>query len=228
MRRLFSGLIGLVLAAAATATWADDDYYKNPVYEVTITNITKASQFTPILAATHRASIRYFTLGEAPSEGLALMAEDGDVSVLANELTSTGKVLDAANSADVLGTPPLLFAGQTVKLKLTADRRRNVRFSMAAMILPTNDSFVALNGVSLPRRGSRTYYALGYDAGSEPNDEWCANIPGPRCGGQGASPEAGGEGFVHVANGMHGIGDLAPEVYDWRNPIARVTIRRLY
>lgn len=221
MKKLFLGFVLSICAAGVHA-----DYYRSQVYEVTITNLTKASQFTPILAATHRASISYFQLGEPASDGLALMAEDGDVSLLAEELTATGKVLDTANSADVLESPPLLFAGQSVTLKVTTDGR-HARLSFAAMILPTNDSFVALNSVRLPRWGSRVYTALGYDAGSEPNDEWCANIPGPRCGGQGASVEAGGEGFVHVANGMHGIGDLPAETYDWRNPVARVVVRRV-
>ena len=203
------------------------DNYKKPVYEVTITNITKASQFTPILAATHSPAIAYFELGQPSSPGLALLAEDGNPAELASELVATGKVIDSANSADVLGSPPLLFAGQSVTLKLEGHRNRS-RLSFAAMILPTNDSFVALNSVRLPRYGKKTYYALGYDAGSEPNDEWCANIPGPLCGGEGGSPNAGGEGFVHIANGIQGIGDVNSATYDWRNPIAKVVVRRIY
>ena len=214
----------VALSVVATTAWADGG--RQFVYEVTITNLTKANQFTPILAAIHKRSISYFEVGEPASPGLALLAEDGAVGLLAEELTATGEVLATANSADVLGTPPLLFAGQTVTLELTSSRR-NARLSLAAMILPTNDSFVALNSVSLPLYGKRTYHALGYDAGSEPNDEWCANIPGPTCGGAGGSPEEGGEGFVHVANGIHGIGDLAVEAYDWRNPVARIEIRRV-
>jgi hypothetical protein len=46
------------------------------------------------------------------------------------------------------------------------------------MLNPTNDSFVALNNVRLPRFG-RTYTAIAYDAGSEINDELCVNIPSP-------------------------------------------------
>ena len=221
-------LVALALVLTASVSYAERHGYQ-PVYEVTITNITKASQFTPILAATHKRSISYFELGAPASPGLALMAEGGDVSVLAEELLSTGKVVDTANSADVLGSPPLLFAGQSVTLKLEGDRKRHARFSLAAMILPTNDSFVALNSVSLPRFGTRTYYALGYDAGSEPNDEYCANIPGPLCDGEGASPDAqpGDEGFVHVANGIQGSGDVNPNTYDWRNPIAKIVIKRV-
>lgn len=214
-------LFALLLGNTATA-----DYY-NPVYEVTITNLTKSSQFTPILAATHRPSIRYFEAGRPATPGLALMAEDGDVSLLADELTATGQVIDTANSADVLGPPPLLFAGDSVTLRLKSSSRR-ARLSLAAMILPSNDSFMALNSVTLPRYGTRVYTAVGYDAGSEPNDELCANIPGPTCGGVGGSPDEGGEGHVHVANGIQGIADVDAAAYDWRNPVARIEIRRIY
>lgn len=211
--------LGAAIACLALFTQATQaEHYNNPVFEVTITNITKASQFTPILAATHRPAISYFELGQPSSPGLALLAEGGNPAELANELTGTGKVIDTANSADILGTPPLLFAGQSVTLKLEG-RRNRTRLSFAAMILPTNDSFVALNSVRLPRYGKKTFYALGYDAGSEPNDEWCANIPGPLCGG---------EGQVHIANGIQGIGDLNSATYDWRNPVAKVVVRRIY
>ena len=71
------------------------------------------------------------------------------------------------------------------------------------MLIPTNDAFVALNGVSLPRanRSTVVHMAVAYDAGSESNDEVCANIPGPVCGGDGSS-DGDGEGYVHVHSGI--------------------------
>ena len=196
-------------------------------YEVTITNITKGLQFTPILVATHRKSVAYFNLGDPASPELALLAEDGATGPLEEALADTGAVRDTANSADVLPPgPPLLFPGQSVTLRISAGRGFD-RLSLAAMLLPTNDSFVALNSVNLPRKGSSTYIAVGYDAGSELNDEICENIPGPVCNGVGASPDEDGEGFVHVSSGIAGIGDLASDAYDWRNPVARVVITRV-
>ncbi|MDP2419080.1 MAG: hypothetical protein Q8M33_16555 [Hydrogenophaga sp.] len=70
-----------------------------------------------------------------------------------------------------------------------------------------------------------------YDSGTEINDELYASIPGPffaECNGSGggAAP-SGGEGFVHISAGMHGIGDFKPSNRDWRNPGARITIRRV-
>jgi hypothetical protein len=35
----------------------------------------------------------------------------------------------------------------------------------------------------------------------------------------------GGEGFVHVHRGMHGIGSFKASERDWRNPVAEVRIR---
>jgi hypothetical protein len=32
---------------------------------------------------------------------------------------------------------------------------------------------------------------------------------------------------VHIANGIQGVGDLAPAMFDWRNPVASVSIRRM-
>ena len=75
--------------------------------------------------------------------------------------------------------------------------------------------------------GKRTFYANGYDAGSEMNDELCVNIPGPRCGGDGEFKALSGEGYVHISPGIQGIGDLSSAVYDWRNPVAVVTIQRI-
>jgi len=91
------------------------------------------------------------------------------------------------------------------------------------MLIPTNDSFIALNGVKVPKHGKTVYYSPGYDAGSELNDELCLNIPGPVCGGAGGSPEAGGEGYVHIS----GKADLAAATYDWRNPTAKIVIKRV-
>lgn len=52
------------------------------------------------------------------------------------------------------------------------------------------------------------------------------NVPGPQCGGEALS-EGLNEGFVNVASGIQGNGDLEPDVYDWHNPVARVTVTRV-
>jgi len=36
-----------------------------------------------------------------------------------------------------------------------------------------------------------------------------------------------GEGFVHVHSGIQGIADLDAARYDWRNPIAKISVKRV-
>jgi len=223
-RRFRSGVTTSLLAALALAVPAlsyADGAGRERSYSVTVTNITKAVQFTPILAASHTRAIAFFDLGEAAIAPLADIAESGNIDALKAVLDESEAVFGVAN------TEGLLEAGHSVTFEITANRRTR-GFSMAAMLLPTNDSFVALNTVGLPYYGSATYYAHAYDSGTEPNDESCAHIPGPTCGGEGRSPDDdNAEGFVHISNGVHNMGDLNAEKYDWRGPVAEVIITRL-
>ena len=121
--------------------------------------------------------------------------------------------------------------GETTMLTIKGKPGRGL-LTVVAMLLPTNDTFVALDGKKLPRHGSVSYLVPAYDAGTEYNDQDCANIPGPLCGGEGYSSEVNnmGEGFVHIGNGFHDLGDdvLKPQRYDWNNNVAKITITRIH
>lgn len=212
-------LIGATWSSQAFAT----NYYQSRTYKVTVTNVSRGVQFTPILAATHNSSVGYFELGQAPSNAIGALAEGGDVQPLKDILDSLTNQVSATTV-----TEGLLQPGASVEFEITASFRTRY-LSMAAMLLPTNDSMMALDTVALPSWGSRTYHAKGYDAGSEENDELCANIPGPACGGDGkfVSVDDGGEGYVHISGGIHGEADLSRKAYDWRNPVAAVTVKRV-
>jgi hypothetical protein len=104
--------------------------------------------------------------------------------------------------------------------------------SVAGMLIPTNDGFVALNGAEGPKFWERSeiYLAPAWDAGTEANDEDCDSIPGPPgvCGGEGFNgSREGAEGFVHIHSGIYGSPNLDGRVRDWRNPVARIVIRRV-
>ena len=91
------------------------------------------------------------------------------------------------------------------------------------MAINTNDCFVSLNGV--PLKPGDAFTGVGYDSGTEENNESCDSIPGPACAK--INPfnyaDGNGEGFVHVHRGFHGIGPdgLSAAGYDWRNPMVR-------
>lgn len=214
----------LLIASAiltTTAVQANNHYNfkKSNKYEVTITNITKNVLFTPILAVTHKKEISLYQVGEVASEALGALAEGGNVAPLTEMLSESPLVSDTKDS----GAP--LTPGSSVTIEVTANKFD--RLSLSAMLLPTNDSFVGLNSVHLPNKGSLTYFATAYDAGSETNDELCINIPGPQCGGTPFSPEDEGEGYVYPSPGIHGEADLSRASYSWNGSVAKVVITRL-
>ncbi len=189
-------------------------------YKVTITNMTSNQTFTPTIVLNHKKGVSLFTPGSPASKSLGILAESGNTEPLSTMMAGNPRVADIATSDG------LLFPGDSAMI--TLERTGGFHYiSLAAMMIPTNDGFIALNGVKAPR-GHRSvmYVSPGYDAGTEINDELCANIPGPVCGGADLSDEDG-EGYVHIHPGIHGIGDLFDYLYDWRNPVARIVIERV-
>jgi len=223
--------VSALCAVTALPAAADNSRHRGDrEYEVTITNAS-ATAFTPILAVAHTAGLKLFEVGAAPSAALAEIAESGNPAGLIADLALVPDEVGDVQTGAVL----LELGGEPVVIELAAGRRFD-RLSIVAMLLPTNDSFVGLQDVALPGKRGRsvTYHAVGYDAGSEFNDELCANIPGPQCAdsdgnmGEGSSElDDRDEGYVRVSPGIQGIGDLSRTAYDWRNPVAIVTIKRV-
>jgi hypothetical protein len=193
--------------------------------EITVTNLTRGQQFTPILVATHKQGVRIFEAGQPASPQLATLAEEGNTGPLAGLLSNNPDV-----GAVVTGSG-LTNPGQSTTIVVERRGRfRNV--TVAAMLIPTNDTFFSVMDVPGPRgRQEIVLFSPAYDSGSERNDELCASIPGPafsECGGAGGGAKVGqGEGFVHISSGVHGIGSFKPNNRDWRNPVARIVIKRM-
>lgn len=226
LRRALAFCSLLATAALPIAAQADGYNYKprTLVYEVTITNITKGQVFSPPVLVTHSRDVALFEAGQPALDELAIVAEDGDGVPLADLVGSLPEVFEAQSTTAPI--PP----GASAVYRIESTRRFRV-LSVVSMLVNTNDAFLAIDSRSLPRSrfSTRSFSANAYDAGSEANNEDCAFIPGPACppdSGNARTPD-GGEGFVHIHNGVHGIADLAPDAYDWRNPVARVSVRRV-
>ena len=190
-------------------------------YEVSITNVTSAQAFTPLLAVTHPAGTHLFMLGSPASAELEKLAEGGMTGPLADSVANV--------AYDMQTSAGLLMPGYTTTLTITGHPGRG-HISLVAMLLPTNDTFVGLNSVRLPKSGSTTYMLRAYDAGTEYNDQLCDHIPGPTCGGEAISDASEtDEGFVHIGNGFQEMGDeaLSPHPYDWGSAVAKVVITRM-
>jgi hypothetical protein len=204
--------------------------------KVKVVNLTSGNYFTPLLVAAHPDTTRLFEFGSPASTSLQAMAEGGDISGLSDDLDAVGAYI-VANPAGGLLAP-----GQSTTATLTTDHSNN-SLSIAAMILPTNDGFIALNGWTIPKKpGTYHVYLDGNDAGTEANDEIVNGAGAP--GAPGIPADPGGhqgtgasglavtpEGFVHIHRGIlgdqdptGGVSDLDSSVHRWLNPIAEVIV----
>src|SRR2546430_1938512 len=122
--------------------------------QVTITNLTEAQAFTPVMVASHKPGLKLFTLGEPASTDLEQVAEAGDLSSLEATLKANPDVRDVVDSGAVLGP------GQSVTLTVQSGKGFRA-VSVTAMLIPTNDGFFALNGEAGPAgtHKSVTYYS---------------------------------------------------------------------
>ena len=217
--------VAFMIATALTGRlsgFRDSDDRANR-FSVTVTNLTKGQTFTPILVASHQPGVKLFTLGRPASEALEVLAEAGDTGPLQTWLLSSPRVLEVTDSGAPL--PP----GASVTIFVGTHGSFN-HVSVAAMLVPTHDGFFAVNDHEGPDAGDIvTVYSPAYDAGTEADDESCTHIPGPPnvCQGEGFNPNRDEGNFVHIHAGIHGIGNLKPAAYDWRNPVAKITIRRV-
>ncbi|MEM9597761.1 MAG: spondin domain-containing protein [Acidobacteriota bacterium] len=214
LRRSLTLAIVILLATAAAASAA--------TYRVKITNVTKTQIISPPVLATHNLGASVFTVGETASDALAALAEDADASGLITALQGSDNVLD------VVQGPGVLMPGASVTLDIEANGSFP-RLSAVGMLVTTNDAFFGLDSFDIVG-GSwlKRVQVPAYDSGSEANTESCEHIPGPPCGNGGVRVTGGAEGFVHVHQGVHGIGDdLSSFGYDWRNPSAAITVIRV-
>ena len=196
--------------------------------DVKITNLTSGIDFTPLLVSAHSQNSKLYMNGSAASANLKAMAEGGDISGLVADLDGAG-ANSKANPAEGLLTP-----GKSTTTSLTTTEG-NDYLSIVAMMLPTNDGFVALNSVKIPTTAGTYKFVLNaHDAGTEANDELSANIPNPSgtitaSGATGLTATV--EGFVHVHRGnvgdtdaAAGVSDLDSQRHRFLNPVASVVI----
>jgi hypothetical protein len=100
---------------------------------------------TPALWAAHDGDLALFADGQVASAGLERIAEDGDPSVLLAAVGADG----AVDQSNVVGAAPI-GPGESYQLTVTLDAT-NRYLSLVSMVVPSNDTFVALgaNGVEL-------------------------------------------------------------------------------
>jgi len=196
-------------------------------YEITITNLTSGQPITPAVFVAHNGRNELFKKGHEASNGIQQLAENGGVGVLAAEVAGNP---DVAASAVVGAVPLAPGTSASVTLQVVGDVRR---FSLASMLVCTNDGFGGINSKKLPKDigDEKAYYAKAYDAGTEVNTELFEDLVPPCDGdlttGVGTSnPALAQGGTIQRHAGIEGVGDLT-EAHDWHGAVIRVTIERV-
>lgn len=195
-------------------------------YKVSLTNVTPGQIFSPAVVYTHGDCMPpLFKLGQPSSAELAGLAEDALLDPVVLQAAGSPHVKDVVVLKGVDGP---IKPGETASIIVEASWWAP-NLTLAGMLVTTNDAFYALNGSRGPifKEKEKEFYLQAYDAGSEANLELCAHIPGPPCGNPGVHAPGPAEGFVHVHSGIHGIGDLAPSEFDWKNPVAVLKVKRI-
>ncbi|MEL4418141.1 spondin domain-containing protein [Shewanella algae] len=205
--------------------------------EISINNLTHGNHFTPLLIAAHDGNSHLFQAGEPASSALQKMAEGGDISELQQAVTANNGVIVANPAAG------LLAPGARVE-KVMLDSGALTHLSLVAMLLPTNDAFVGLDGWEIPSTpGSYTLYLNAYDAGTEANDEQITGGGAPGVPGIPTAPDGmGGQNGtgvmddssndrVHIHPGLlgdtdpnGGISDVDSRIHRWLNPVAALIV----
>jgi hypothetical protein len=189
-------------------------------YEVTITNLTRGQVITPPVVYSDNGTYILFQEGESVRPVVSTLAETGNPAPLVAKLKTVERV-----SAIAVGEGVIL-PGQSVILELEAGAF-SPYFTALGMLAQTNDAFFGIQHARLPQAESRVdYFAPAYDAGSEGNNEMSAFVPGPPFGGTLRDTE-NAEGFLHIHSGIYGKGEVAPAMYDWRNPVVKITVVRM-
>ena len=218
MPRIKTPQIWILGAATLLSLMALPSVVSAQTYEVTITNLTKGQIFAPPVVYTHRSSFDLFTPGAPAIPELAGLAEDAANEPLIALLSAEPRVADV----EVGGGAVLPGEFITVRVKARGHARS---ITALGMLVTTNDAFFA-SEMRVPAFSS-TIYATAWDAGSEANTQDCDHIPGPPCGNGGVRVTEGAEGYVYVHAGIQDRGSLSPENHDWRNPVARIVVRKV-
>jgi hypothetical protein len=238
-----AAVVSVVKVTAAAGTGSA------PRYLVTVTNLTYGQPFTPPVVALHRHSVDLFDPGRRASYELQQLAENGNAGPLlaaldpannraVNAVTNVAR--GAAGPAPIVpkGDPGASGFASAQSFILTGGRGANY-VSIASMLICTNDGFVGLDSIKLPRHvgDTATYFAAGYDAGTENNTEDFRDMVPPCQGLIGVSSSDAGtgetnkdlaqNGVIGLHPGVQGGSDLVPGTHGWVDPTAMYFVERI-
>lgn len=227
IRGIGLALVGLVvITIAGLAAGGTVSAQENVTYTVTIENLTSGQPFTPPVVVAHSSQMDVFEMGQAASEEVRQIAENGNNAPLLALVEGSADVFDS-----VSGDAPVMPGASATFM---IDAPAGSLLSIVSMLICTNDGFTGVDSWALPASGSLMVDSNAYDAGSEMNTEDFADIVPPCQGligvmsdddGTGMSNPALAEGGVITMHaGIQGGDDLTVADHGWTDPVARITV----
>ncbi len=179
-KQVITGAIALAFGAMSLGATAANA----TMVRVTVTNTAAPGgiSLTPLYFGFHNGTVDLFDAGSAASAGLETIAEVGNFMALrderlAQQADSVGGVAFGTES----GAPGPIEPGETASFEVDLDAIANRFLFFAAMLLPSNDTFVGVDdattfslfndaGDFLGPQTIDITGAFAYDAGTEVND----------------------------------------------------------
>ena len=227
MRGIGLALVGLVvITIAGLMAGGAVNAQENVTYTVTIENLTSGQPFTPPVVVAHSDLLDLFEMGQAASEEVREIAENGNIAPLVALVEGSADVFDS-----VAGDAPIMPGASATFI---IDAPAGSLLSIVSMLICTNDGFTGVDSWALPASGSLTVDSDAYDAGSEQNTEDFADIVPPCQGligvmsddeGTGMSnPALAEDGVITMHAGIQGGTDLTVADHGWTGSVARITV----
>jgi hypothetical protein len=187
------------------------------VVKITIENLTKGQPFSPSFFESRGPDApALYKIGDKASDALVAVAEGGNIGMF-----SVGAAKDMGAKLGDAQLAIHTLPGQIRTLFVHVDAKHPL-IDGVWMLGNTNDGFSAITAVdAFNLTAATTIDVLGYDAGSEKNNEKKGFL-GALGGGNDRDPE---DGVIALHTGIRGDAD-APKDWQWdvTKPVARVTI----
>lgn len=135
-------------------------------------NFPSGDHFSPLIGWVHNSNSTFFNEETVASNGIKVMAETGGTSALKSEIAAKIEAKDGYKliSGSGLGSGTGMIS---VEIEVT---KENSLVTLATMIAPSPDWYVALVGANLYENGSfvsqKTVEAFPYDAGTDSGTEY--------------------------------------------------------
>ena len=192
-------------------------------YSITVTNLTYAQPLSPLAVVLHDNS-KMWMIGEASSQALEILAEGGDNSSFISESTALASISGEG----------IVLPGLASSVEISTTDRNATYFTVATMLVNTNDAFTGLTGVDISTmtiNDVKSWNLNVYDAGTEANSEAMGTIPGPADGGTGFVESRDDVNFVAMHSGVVSQDDglsssVLNQSHRFDNPAIKLSITR--